>query len=254
MRGRACLRNSNVTASTVVTLMATGRSPKEIIRMFPMLTPEDLQEALSYAAWWLDEQDSQCDVPATQWQTPAISEPIPVAEPERIEIPKVPEAQEEAPEASLEEPEEEAPESDFEETPEEDEVLELFHPAYPDQATVILNHQGLFDRRWDTPPVAWCDIRGIQRMSGEKSIQIVLRNPDYYLAAMPFFKRIQTRIKLIFDMPALYLDTASLGVRTRDLYLEASRLWVNYRGDARFRKKRRVRLTERSVKSEKIED
>jgi len=254
MSGRACLRDSHVTASTVVTLMAAGRSHKEIIRMFPALTPEDLKEALGYAAWWLDEQDAPFDIPETHWPPPAISKPILAAEPESIEAPK---ALEKAPEASaapsLEETED-ALESDPEETEGEDEVLELFHPAYPDQATVILNHQGLFDRRWDTPTIAWCDIRGIQRMSGEKSIHIVLRNPEYYLASMPFFKRLYTQIKLIFDMPTLYLDTASLGVRTRDLYLAASRLWVNYRGDVRFRKKRRVRLTERTVKSEKIED
>lgn len=265
MSGRACLRDTHVTVSTVVTLMASGRSDKEIMRMFPVLTAQDLLDALAYAAWWLDEQDAPTLAPERQRQPepapplrtfagpavlPTMEAPELPKTPEQPAVPQVPaQALAEEPEA-----EEESEEAAFEENAVEDEVLELIHPAYPDKPTVVLSRNGIFDRRWDIPTIAWCDIRGIQRISGEKSIYVELRNPENYLSSMPFFKQMHARIKLFLNILTFHLDTSSLGVRTRDLYIEASRLWVNYRGDVRFRKKRRIRSTERTIRSEKIED
>ena len=226
--------------------------------MFPVLTPEDLQEALTYAAWWLDEQDAPATNVETSREIPQYLKPVP--KPTASDILKASQEpitpQPEAP-AEAEAEAEDAPdptESNPEEFADENEIMELFHPAFPDKPTVVFSRNGIFDARWEIPTIAWYDIRGIQRVSGEKAIHIVLRNPEHYLASMPFFKQIQARIKLMFNMLTLHLDTSSLGVRTRDMYLEASRLWVNYRGDVRFRKKRRVKLTERTIRSEKIED
>lgn len=264
MSGRACLRDTHVTVSTVVTLMASGRSDKEIMRMFPVLTAQDLLDALAYSAWWLDEQDTPSLVPERQQQPEPVSPLRTFAGPavlppmEAPESPKILEqfAAPEVPAQPVEEQTEAEEEAEFasEENAVEDEVLELIHPAYPDKPTVVLSRNGIFDRRWDVPTIAWCDIRGIQRISGEKSIYIVLRNPENYLSSMPFFKQMHARIKLFLNILTFHLDTSSLGVRTRDLYIEASRLWVNYRGDVRFRKKRRIRSTERTISSEKIED
>ena len=242
MSGRACLRDTHVTASTIVTLLAAGHSKDEILRMLPVLTPEDLQAALAYAAWWIDEQGAPCAVPAPPPLPEAVAETPAEALPEILSEPIT----EEVIEPLLTEPELSAdstePETASEESPEIDESLELFHPSHPDQPTVIVTRHGLFDRRWGTHTIAWSDIREIQRVSGRKTINVILRNPEYYIASMPFFRQICAQVKLAFNIQTLYLDTASLGIRTKDVYLTANRLWMRHRGLVMFRKKRRVRV------------
>jgi uncharacterized protein (DUF433 family) len=44
-----------VTVGTVVGLVASGHSREEILRLYPYLEPEDISEALAYAAWRSDE-------------------------------------------------------------------------------------------------------------------------------------------------------------------------------------------------------
>ncbi len=55
MGGRACLRGTRVTASLVVNLTANGMTAQDIIAAYPYLEPEDVQEALRYAAWLAEE-------------------------------------------------------------------------------------------------------------------------------------------------------------------------------------------------------
>lgn len=55
MGGRPCIRGMRVTVGTVVGLVASGHSREEILRMYPYLEPEDISEALAYAAWRSDE-------------------------------------------------------------------------------------------------------------------------------------------------------------------------------------------------------
>lgn len=50
MGGRACIRGMRITASFVVNLVANGMSIDEIIREYHDLQPEDIRQALSYAA------------------------------------------------------------------------------------------------------------------------------------------------------------------------------------------------------------
>ena len=275
MSGRACIRDSHVTASTLLALLAVGRSHEEIVRMFPTLTPEDLRETLAYAAWWIDEQ-SPHSAPEADPSPPVLAEPLPEPEPP---LPSPPVSQPEEPEASFllqpfpeelpateetpqngateNEPREEEvmenadmEEGDMEassdENQEPEEVLELFHPDYPDQATVVITRHGIYDRRWGTHTIAWSDIREIHRKSSKKTVDIILRNPEFYVTSMPFFKRLHAQIKMAFNIQTLHLDTASLGIRTKDLYLAANRLWVRHRGRVRFRKKRRVRVNGKS--------
>ncbi len=126
--------------------------------------------------------------------------------------------------------------------PDIDESIELFHPAYPDQPTVTVSPEGLYDRRWNTNVIAWPDIESIERASGRKNIIVTLRHPDRYIAAMPLTKRLGTHLKMFFNIPAFYLDTSSLAIRTKDLYFMATRLWHAHRGVIHFRHKRRVRI------------
>lgn len=55
MGGKPCIRGLRVTVGTIVGLMATGHSSADILRAYPYLEQEDLQEALAYAAWRAEE-------------------------------------------------------------------------------------------------------------------------------------------------------------------------------------------------------
>ncbi|MEI8234143.1 MAG: DUF433 domain-containing protein [Verrucomicrobiota bacterium] len=266
MGGRACIRDTHIPVSAVMALLAAGRPEEEVMRMLPALTPEDLQEAMAYAAWWVDEPTQPQPLSKPVHVFPSVSAMLlkrtaQVAEPEK-------EAEEDTPtpirsrprgpfrmapreDASAASPEDSPEALDVEGvvTSEEeipDETLELYHPDYPDCPTVVVTRHGLFDRRWSTDILAWPDIQGIERRSGHKNIHIILRNPQYYLSAMPFFKRICTQIRLTLNLRTFYLDTASLGIRTKDLYFAANRLWHIHRGKVHYQKKRRVRIEKNS--------
>jgi uncharacterized protein (DUF433 family) len=55
MGGKPCIRGTRVTVGTVVGLVAAGRTHEEILRDYPYLEPEDIAEALAYAAWRVQE-------------------------------------------------------------------------------------------------------------------------------------------------------------------------------------------------------
>jgi uncharacterized protein (DUF433 family) len=55
MGGRACIRGMRITASLVINLVANGMTTDEIIKAYPYLEPEDVQQALQYAAWLAEE-------------------------------------------------------------------------------------------------------------------------------------------------------------------------------------------------------
>ena len=55
MGGRACIRGTRVTVSLIVNLVANGMSVEEITEAYPYLEPEDVRQALQYAAWLAEE-------------------------------------------------------------------------------------------------------------------------------------------------------------------------------------------------------
>jgi uncharacterized protein (DUF433 family) len=57
MGGKPCIRGLRVTVGMVVGLLAAGRSRDEILKAYPYLEPEDIDESLSFAAWRLEEQE-----------------------------------------------------------------------------------------------------------------------------------------------------------------------------------------------------
>ncbi len=57
MGGKPCIRGLRVTVGTIVGLMASGHSPAEILKAYPYLEEDDLQEALTYAAWRVEEME-----------------------------------------------------------------------------------------------------------------------------------------------------------------------------------------------------
>ena len=55
MGGKPCIRGMRVTVGTIVGLVAAGRSSDEILKAYPYLEEADINEALSYAAWRVEE-------------------------------------------------------------------------------------------------------------------------------------------------------------------------------------------------------
>lgn len=57
MGGKACIRGLRVTVGMIVGLLAVGRTRDEILKAYPYLESADLDQALSYAAWRVDERE-----------------------------------------------------------------------------------------------------------------------------------------------------------------------------------------------------
>jgi uncharacterized protein (DUF433 family) len=50
MGGRPCIRGLRVTVGTIVGLVASGHSHDAILKLYPYLEPEDIRQALAFAA------------------------------------------------------------------------------------------------------------------------------------------------------------------------------------------------------------
>ena len=57
MGGKPCVRGLRVTVGMIVGLLAAGRSREEILKAYPYLEPEDIDHALAYAAWRVEERE-----------------------------------------------------------------------------------------------------------------------------------------------------------------------------------------------------
>jgi len=56
MGGRACIRGLRITVGLIVGLVADGASRDGILADYPDLEPEDIRQALTYAAWLAREE------------------------------------------------------------------------------------------------------------------------------------------------------------------------------------------------------
>ena len=57
MGGKPCIRGLRVTVGTVVGLLAAGKTKTDILHLYPYLEAEDIDQALAYAAWRVEEQE-----------------------------------------------------------------------------------------------------------------------------------------------------------------------------------------------------
>lgn len=57
MGGKPCIRGMRVTVGMIVGLVASGHTREEILELYPYLEAEDIDEALGYAAWRVEEID-----------------------------------------------------------------------------------------------------------------------------------------------------------------------------------------------------
>jgi uncharacterized protein (DUF433 family) len=64
MGGKPCLRGLRVTVGTIVGLVAAGRSTEDILALYPYLEADDIREALTYAAWRVEEVEIPLRRPA----------------------------------------------------------------------------------------------------------------------------------------------------------------------------------------------
>jgi uncharacterized protein (DUF433 family) len=58
MGGKPCIRGMRVTVGMIVGMVASGHDSDEILRLYPYLEPDDIRQALSYAAWRAEEVSS----------------------------------------------------------------------------------------------------------------------------------------------------------------------------------------------------
>lgn len=56
MGGRACIRGMRIPVSVIIAQVAHGATNQEILNGYPELEPEDIQQALEYAAWLAQDQ------------------------------------------------------------------------------------------------------------------------------------------------------------------------------------------------------
>ena len=55
MGGKPCVRGTRVTVGAVVGLLASGRTPDDVLAAYPYLERADVDAALAYAAWRASE-------------------------------------------------------------------------------------------------------------------------------------------------------------------------------------------------------
>jgi uncharacterized protein (DUF433 family) len=55
MGGKPCIRGMRVTVGTLVGMLASGHSRESLLQLYPYLEPQDIDAALQYAAWRVEE-------------------------------------------------------------------------------------------------------------------------------------------------------------------------------------------------------
>jgi uncharacterized protein (DUF433 family) len=63
MAGKPCIRGLRVTVGTILGLLASGHTRERILQAYPYLESEDIDAALAYAAWRLEEREEPLVAP-----------------------------------------------------------------------------------------------------------------------------------------------------------------------------------------------
>jgi uncharacterized protein (DUF433 family) len=59
MGGKPCIRGTRVTVGAIMGLLSKGHTQEALVRLYPYLKPEDIAQALGYAAWRSEEREVQ---------------------------------------------------------------------------------------------------------------------------------------------------------------------------------------------------
>jgi len=57
MGGKPCIRGMRVTVGVIVGMMGTGHTKVRLLELYPYLEPEDIDQALAYAACRVNERE-----------------------------------------------------------------------------------------------------------------------------------------------------------------------------------------------------
>ncbi len=57
MGGKPCIRGLRVTVGMLLGLLATGQTRERILSAYPYLESDDIDAALAYAAWRMEERE-----------------------------------------------------------------------------------------------------------------------------------------------------------------------------------------------------
>ncbi|MBL8879847.1 MAG: DUF433 domain-containing protein [Phycisphaerales bacterium] len=63
MGGKPCVRGLRVTVGMILGLLASGYSRERVLQAYPYLEPEDIDAALAYAAWRMEEREEPLVAP-----------------------------------------------------------------------------------------------------------------------------------------------------------------------------------------------
>ncbi len=63
MGGKPCIRGLRLTVGTILGLLATGHSRERVLQAYPYLEAEDIDAAIAYAAWRMEEREEPLVVP-----------------------------------------------------------------------------------------------------------------------------------------------------------------------------------------------
>lgn len=59
MGGKPCVRGLRVTVGAIVGMIASGHSRSDILKLYPYLETEDIDQSLAYAAWRVEEVEAE---------------------------------------------------------------------------------------------------------------------------------------------------------------------------------------------------
>jgi uncharacterized protein (DUF433 family) len=54
--GQPAIRGMRITISVILKMLAGGKSTQEVLKAHPELEPEDVRQAMQYAAWIVSDQ------------------------------------------------------------------------------------------------------------------------------------------------------------------------------------------------------
>ena len=54
--GQPTIRGMRITISVILKMLAAGKSTQEVLKAYPELEPEDVRQAMQYAAWIVSDQ------------------------------------------------------------------------------------------------------------------------------------------------------------------------------------------------------
>ena len=54
--GQPTIRGMRITISVILKMLASGKSTQDVLKAYPELEPQDIQQAMQYAAWIVSDQ------------------------------------------------------------------------------------------------------------------------------------------------------------------------------------------------------